>query len=67
MKTLSEHNKEMRERDEFIRRTAHLAGVACDDCGTEMMLRTPGVVNASNPPTQWVDCPHCGKSGLKTR
>ena len=62
---LSEHNEEMGERRREAEKKAHLAGVECDKCETEMHLRNPGWANASYPPSQWVICPNCGHTGLK--
>lgn len=68
--TLDEHNKEMESRRKRFEETRYLAGVLCTKCkeqgnDVEMHIRNPGWVNASNPPTQWVDCPKCGHEGLK--
>lgn len=64
MKTLVQHNRDMRELREMMQRSANASGVACDRCGTEMVFRNPGMLNMSNPPSRWVDCPKCGLDGL---
>ena len=65
MKTLKEHNK---ERDEFYngpKPSYNSAGVKCNECGTEMICPQPNVVLTSCPPQQHVQCPNCGRIGLK--
>ena len=64
MKTLSEHNKQKHELNlnhnpmyDFAKPVK--AGVACDKCGTEMIIPNPYVVLASLPPQQTVQCPSC--------
>jgi len=64
MKTLEQHNQQRREQERAFREIANKTGLACDKCGAEMLLRNPGLINASNPPTQSVYCPKCGHSGL---
>ena len=65
MQALSEHNKAAREAISAAKDSPHWAGVACDECGAEM-LKDGLAINLSNPPTQWVRCPDCGFRGLMT-
>ena len=60
MKTLEEHNEYICKINAEPK--VCLAGVKCDDCGTEMILSQPNVVLASYPPKMRVECPSCGKS-----
>jgi len=63
MKTLEEHNEYIYKINAEPKVCS--AGVKCDDCGTEMILPQPDVVLTSNPPKMRVECPSCGKTGLK--
>lgn len=63
MKTLEEHNKYVYNL--YTQEKTYSAGVKCDDCGTEMILPEPNVVLTSYPPKVKVECPKCGKTGLK--
>ena len=65
MKSLSDHNDYMQKRQYIFNADEALAGVLCDDCGTEMHYVEPGVVLASNPPKKTVVCPKCKKQGYK--
>lgn len=65
MKTLSDHNNFMMERQYMFKGTDSVAGVLCDDCGTEMHYVEPDMVLSSNPPKKTVICPQCGKVGYK--
>ncbi len=40
-------------------------GVACDNCGTELVNRQPGTMTLSIPPKYYVGCPGCGWIGWK--
>jgi predicted RNA-binding Zn-ribbon protein involved in translation (DUF1610 family) len=42
-------------------------GVACDNCGTELIDRCPGSITASNPPLRYVGCIGCGWIGWMRR
>lgn len=61
MKTLDEHNRERRQWIEERRRAADKVetGVACPDCGNEMVFVNPHAINASIPPSRTVKCPNC--------
>jgi ribosomal protein S27E len=63
MKTLEEHNEHIYMI--HAQPKVCLAGVKCDDCGTEMILPESNVVLTSYPPKVRVECPKCGKTGLK--
>lgn len=38
-------------------------GVACDECGTELVNRRPGVVDELHPPHIYIGCAGCGWIG----
>lgn len=72
MKSLEDYNKERREMhreyQEWLKNP--IAGVLCDEClkngeEVEMVYKNPGTRNLSYPPTSWVICPKCEKTGLK--
>jgi DNA-directed RNA polymerase subunit RPC12/RpoP len=56
MKTLEEHNKEMRER---YRPKDVGTGIQCPHCGDEMFYTEPGVILLSYPPQKKVHCKTC--------
>lgn len=64
MKTLDEHNEETNRMHSEFWKTVHNTGVACDDCGDELVEDRPGNVNLSNPPSIWVMCMKCDKRSL---
>lgn len=63
MKSLAEHNAEMRKREKaskFLK-----AGVSCDGCGSEMEFLEPEpFVLLSWPPERRVYCPSCNMRGF---
>jgi len=40
-------------------------GIACPDCGAELMDSNPGQVLASLPPRTAIHCPKCGYIGSR--
>ncbi len=63
MKTLREHNESV-ARGPYAAMTVNApAGIACE-CGAELRYRDNSIMNMSNPPSHWVDCPGCGATGL---
>ena len=64
-KTLDEHNKERNEFYNAPKPSYNSAQVKCNECGTEMICPNPHVVLASYPAQQHVQCPNCGRTGLK--
>jgi DNA-directed RNA polymerase subunit RPC12/RpoP len=65
MKTLEEHNKQKHEINLAFENKKVQSGVACDKCGTEMIVPNPHMVLASYPAQQYVQCPNCNHIGLK--
>ena len=64
MKTLLEHNSLLRALQAKKDETAHLTGIACNNCGAELFFENPNRFNTSNPPTRWVVCPECNNRDL---
>ena len=56
IRTLHEHNTEMRQRYGSAPRGA---GVACDKCGCQLYYFSPHVVHATIPPQMQVYCKGC--------
>lgn len=64
MKSLSEFNIQFeKEWDAFVNKK-ELAGVLCNQCGTEMVYRDNTVLT-SFPPKRNVRCLNCGAQGYK--
>ena len=66
MKTLSEHNREIKAPRVPFSHVKIKAGVTCDStqCGTEMLLTDPSKVLASSPRKMRVHCPKCGQTSF---
>jgi DNA-directed RNA polymerase subunit RPC12/RpoP len=68
VKKLSEVNEERyehyRQQQERAKK-AHLTGIACDECGTELHYLNPELLLMSSPPKRDVHCPQCGFRGYK--
>ena len=62
MKTLSEHNREMKDPLMPFHRVR--AGVTCNDptCSTEMLFTDPSKVCLTSPRKMKVHCPECGQT-----
>lgn len=63
MKTLEQHNKDLREALRRRKRDK-LAGVLCDKCKTQMVYKDDRTL-ASSPPKRRVMCPDCEYEGTK--
>ena len=61
MKTLEDHNKEMRKSRQ---KKPKEAGVLCDKCKTQMVYKDNCVLR-SLPPKRRVICPECSHEGYK--
>lgn len=61
MITLNEYNNAYMKK----REVKHGLGIACDNCGCELIDSMPGVVFTSDPPKRSVHCgnPECGYKG----
>ena len=58
VRTWARRNEEM----DAMRRDTPL-GIACDNCGGELVRPAPHMVLTSNPPQMQVKCPTCGYFG----
>lgn len=67
MKKLSDHNTEKERQYLWDKEHAHLAGVLCDACNTQMHYSEPHSTNLSYPPTKWVFCPNSECSQFKEK
>lgn len=61
MITLKEYNNAYMKN----REVKHSLGIACDNCGSELIDTMPGVICTSNPPQRSVHCSNsnCGYKG----
>lgn len=59
MKTLNDHNEDAYKGYSTHGASSVGAGVACNNCGTEMRYQNINMVLASYPPKQTVVCPNC--------
>lgn len=67
MQTLAEFN-EARSKQIEIQRQANVAvatGIACPECGAELIDPVSDVLFMSNPPKRAVSCTACGFSGYR--
>ena len=65
MKTLDEHNKEC---NAFYRRSdtqPRPNGIACPECGNELIDMAPHITLAGNPPQKDICCNHCNYRGYR--
>lgn len=60
LKTLEEHNAQQRRAYDAIRKN----GIACPECGEEMVDTLPGVETMSLPPKKSISCLKCGWHGM---
>jgi uncharacterized protein with PIN domain len=61
VKTLKEHNEEMRRmREQFKRLGGRRTGLECNHCGNEL-IEVPQSQNSPLDATQWVRCDSCGR------
>ena len=64
MKTLDEYNAEQRAK--FTQQEGPvLNGIACPECGAELMDTHPNITLLSNPPQKNVKCSKCDYSGYR--
>ena len=62
LKSLEEYNQEAREAHR-ISTDPRPNGIACPECGSELIDSAPGFVLTSNPPQKYVSCPKCEYQG----
>ncbi len=59
LKTLEEHNEERRPQPRDL-----LTGIACPECGVEVLESFPGTMLMSMPPQMQIHCPECDWRGV---
>ena len=64
MKTLDQHNKDRSEQYAGTNKPRK-NGIACSDCGVELLDSNPMSCLASHPPKMEVHCPDCGYHGYR--
>jgi len=64
LRSLKEANNEARKRYSTYR-LPRLNGIACPDCGTELIDTNPGQVLTSSSPLMVVHCPKCKYQGSR--
>ena len=64
LKTLDEFNEARVQEHEALNRYPHPNGIACPQCGAELMDTNPYVLS-SNPPKKNVHCEKCGWKGYR--
>ena len=64
MKTLDEHNAE-RRRSYQDSSAPCPNGIACPDCGAELLDLKPNEIFTSNPPQKKIGCPKCSYVGYR--
>jgi DNA-directed RNA polymerase subunit RPC12/RpoP len=66
MRTLDEFNRDRRMLHEMMERYASVKnGIACPECGGELVDSEPNTTLTSNPPQKRIHCPACSYSGLR--
>ena len=64
LKTLEQHNDERRQGAEYLR-WPHGNGIACPNCGDELLDINPMMTLTSNPPQKEIHCPSCHYHGYR--
>ena len=59
LKSLEEYENEREKREERARRDRNKTGIACPECGSELLFVDPGVVLLTSPPQKGVKCSQC--------
>lgn len=59
LKTITQHNEEMRKKFEKKRDLIFKTGVECPECKVELIYIDPYTVLTSFPPRKAVYCPNC--------
>ena len=63
---LEEHNRNRRKfYDGFLNSDPRPNGIACPECGSELMDSDPHILLTSIPPRKSVHCPNCGYTGSR--
>jgi predicted RNA-binding Zn-ribbon protein involved in translation (DUF1610 family) len=64
LKTLEAHNAAARQAYAQSA-AAHKNGIACPDCGAELVDPSPNITLTSNPPMKATKCLACGYKGYR--
>lgn len=66
LKSLEDHNNEkLNWGYDFYGNSPVPNGIACPECGEEMVDSNPMVTLASIPPKKNIDCPSCGHKDFR--
>lgn len=66
LKALDQHNKERREHFRYLNSNKpRLNGLACPNCGKELVDSNPNMLLTSNPPQKNVKCQACEYVGYR--
>lgn len=66
METLEDYNRRRRQEQHYTDSSQPRPnGIACPQCGAEMLDSRPGETLTSNPPQKNVHCPKCGYAGYR--
>lgn len=66
METLDDYNRRRRQEQRYADSSQPKPnGIACPECGSEMLDTQPNVTLTSNPPQKNVHCPKCGYAGYR--
>jgi DNA-directed RNA polymerase subunit RPC12/RpoP len=66
MKSLDEFNAERGRHWKFLNDPSPVPnGIACPECGKEMLDSNPMVTLTSNPPQKNIHCPECSYRGYR--
>jgi predicted RNA-binding Zn-ribbon protein involved in translation (DUF1610 family) len=65
LESLEDHNKRRSESFKSFSDHPHKNGVACPECGAELIDTCPNMVLTSHPPQKKVACPECGYTGTR--
>lgn len=66
MRTVTEHERHIRERHEQMGRGGNIKhDILCDHCGTQLINPRPNTFLTTHPPQQYAQCPNedCGWAG----
>jgi ribosomal protein S27AE len=67
IETLQDYNRRRQQEHHYADNSGQPTpnGIACPQCGREMLDSQPGVTLTSNPPQKNVHCPKCGYAGYR--
>lgn len=66
LKSMSEHNTQVRTEHENKSKVSRLNGIACPNCGLELTDLNPSQITRTNSvPYTTVGCQHCAYTGIR--